>query len=321
MLQRIDFNPYAYRNAPVVEGMTVVIQEMRRFTEEYATNPSFEDILAVVLHDPNDPRSRYQQAMIAQLAYSHRAKYYDYGDVYGKLENLKNTADTADYSGMSDAEKVMAIYDRYDQAFGDFRRAEAIGHGEVGALRTADIMIRMQFENELRSVFGSIENAQAAYSVAQYGNKSNTEIRAEIAEKYPPINKMTLREYYYMVWEMQQVGADDGFAWVSSRMTGFMDTLTREELLDRPLDISFLCYTYNTMRNAAAKTFYNDVGNSGIVLRELFGVSIDSWGNAYATPRNSVNYQSLIQQLQQKYYSDWTVRDFEQWFRSQNATG
>ena len=74
------------------------------------------------------------------------------------------------------------------------------------------------------------------------------------------------------------------------------------------------------MRNAAAKTFYNDVGNSGTVLRELFGMSFDHWGNAYATPRNTVDYKSLIQQLQQKYYSDWTIRDYEEWFRSQNAT-
>ena len=70
----------------------------------------------------------------------------------------------------------------------------------------------LQFNQELESVFGSIEKAQAAYRIAQYGNMSDEEVTAAIAAKYPPAGKITLLEFYEFVWELGQVGLDDGLA-------------------------------------------------------------------------------------------------------------
>jgi len=259
MLQRVDFNPNAYLSALKVDGLNVVMQSPIKPDKLDATivvAPSFEEILANVLHNPNDPRSRYEQAMMVQLGLLQSAKHFEYGDVNAKLKELRSIADCADYSGMSDAEKVMAIYNRWDQAFGDFRQASAIGYGSLAGLQTADSIIRLQFYNELKSVFGSVEKATAAYRAAQYGGMSNSEIRMEIAAKYPPMNKITLRDFYYMVWEMEQVGVDEGLPRVLGSANSW-GVLVREELLDKPLDVRWLCDSYNTMRNAMAKTLTN----------------------------------------------------------------
>ena len=52
------------------------------------------------------------------------------------------------------------------------------------------------------------------------------------------------------------------------------------------------------MRNAMAKTIFNDVGSAGAVLREHFGMSFDSLGNAYAS-RTSLNFSLLTKQFLQ----------------------
>jgi len=114
MLQRVDFNPSAYLSAQMVDGLNIVAQKPTKPDKLDAlavVAPSFEEILANVLHNPNDPRSRYEQAMQVQLGLIHNAQYFDYGDVNAKLKDLRSTAETADYSGMSAAEKVMDIYD------------------------------------------------------------------------------------------------------------------------------------------------------------------------------------------------------------------
>ena len=180
-----------------------------------------------------------------------------------------------------------------------------------------DRLIMNQFENELISVFGSVERAEAAYRTTVYGNMSNAEIRETIAAKYPPMNEITLREFHEMVWEMQVAGADEGLSNVLFRAaTEGVGVLAREELLNQPLDVSWFVSTYNSMRNAAAKTFYNDVGNSAIVLTELFGVYQSGGGNLSTNLRSPVSYQTLIPQLQQKYAS-WTENDYMQWLYNQ----
>ena len=315
MIQRVDYNPYAYLSAQTVDGISAVAQKPIKLDSEAITTLSFDDILANVLHNPYDPRSRYEQAMIVQLGLMHNAKYFDYGDVNAKLRELRNIAETSDYSGMSDADKVMMIYNRWDKAFGDFRQAAAVGSMGLAGIQTADNKIMLQFINELTDVFGNMENVHAAYRTAQYGNMSNSEIRAEIANRYPSTNKITLRDFYHMVWEMEQVGVDEGLPRLLSNANNW-GPLVREELLDKPLDVRWLCDTYNSMRNAAAKTFNNDVGNSGIVLKELFSVVFDGMGNAYGNPQRTVDYSLLINQAIQKYYENWTVKDYEKWFNS-----
>jgi len=265
------------------------------------------------MHNPNDPLDRYRSAMAVQLGQMHNEKYYTYDDVDIKRLELRNLAETADYSGMSDTEKFMTIYDRYNQAFRGFWTSSAIWYPSLG--NTAVDLIQRDFTSELTAVFGSMEKATDAYRAAQYGNMSDSEIRETIAAKYPPLGKITLREFSYMVDEMSQVGVDEKLRYILGEAmvnSGLGDIMVREELLDKPIDIQMLCKQYNTMRNAIAKTISNDVGNSGAVMRELFGVNYDSYGNVYTNNKSPVNYSLLIKQFTEK-YQRWTAADYERW--------
>ena|GEM_PF-3237482 len=289
------------------------MSQMGPITVTYADHPLLAPHLrgrTVTLHT--------NLAMEVKLGLMHKSKYFDFLDTDEKLRKLLEATSTANHKGMSNAAKALAIYTRWDEAFGDFRKAAAIQYtGSMSSDLRTDQKIINQFNNELISVFGSVKNAEAAYRTAIYGNMSNAEVREAIAAKYPPMDKITLREFHEMVWEMQVAGADEGLSNVLFRAaTDGVGVLAREELLDYPLDVSWFVSTYNTMRNAAAKTSYNDVGNSAVVLNELFGVYKESGGNLATNRRSSVNYQTLIPQLQQK-YANWTENDYMQWLYSQ----
>jgi len=350
MIQSINFNPYAFQTAPKVHGLTAAsfkqtqfevfrgtlycpVEEQQLKSEmaplgihvvtraEIMANMSptvkLNELLSNVFSSPNDPLLQWQSAMSAKLGQMHNARFFDYGNVSGKLARLRNIAETVDYSGMSETEKVLAIYNRYDQAFGNFRMASAIGYPALAGERTDSEMIMRQFNDELTSVFGSVERAREAYRVAQYGNMSNAEIREAISTKYPPANEMTLREFHEMVWEMFHVGADDGLMSVLSTATDRMGVLAREELLDRPLDLRWLSNSYNTLRSSMTNHFRDAVRNTGSVLRDLFGMDFDARGNAISHQRSSVDYEALIRQLTNRFFNTWTAKDYENWLQSQ----
>ena len=141
MIQRIDFNPYAYLSAPRVEGINPVnqktlfaealdaemaaISEAYRFKEEIADNGFQERALAVfgprffIQHEPTDYKALlnellavgddYDNAISVVIGQMNADKHFDYGDVESKLAGLKEIADSADYTGKSDAEIVTAI--------------------------------------------------------------------------------------------------------------------------------------------------------------------------------------------------------------------
>ena len=263
---------------------------------------------------------RKEAAMEVVISQIRAAQYFDYGDVNGKLAQLKNNAENADYSGMSAAEKAKVIYDRWDQAFGDFRKIYAEGYLGYPGRQTDAERILLQFNNELRSVFGSTENARAEYRIAEYGNKSPEDIRAEITARYPQMSEITLREFHFMVYEMYQVAADDGLWKVLNRSNCPSLGVTagvKEALFDKPLNVSWLSHTYNTMQNAACKSTYNDVGNSGTVLHELFGASFDGQRNIYSNSQQIlVGFRALIKQLTD-ILNTMSTSDYEEWLAEQ----
>lgn len=284
MIQRVEYNPFAYLNAPNVDGLNIVVQKpVKPISSSASVLLSFDEVLERVLHNPNDSLSNYRSATEYYLGQNYYAKYYNYHDIDLKRWQLRISAENADFSGMNDAEKVMAIYNRYNQAFDGFLSSMAIWYPSAG--NSATDLIMREYNSELVTVFGSMEKATAAYRTALYGNMSDSEIREVIAAKYPPIGTITMREFHYMVDEMSHVGVDDKLKYILGEAmanSGCGDILVREDLLDKPFDLQMLCKQYNTMRNAMAKTSSNNVGNSGAVMRELFGVSFDDWGNAYA---------------------------------------
>jgi len=352
MIQRIDFNPYAYRATPKADGLdmasfrTTLLEmfpgthycpkDAHQLRANLASLPDYsirkaelvismspqvklnEFLSSPPVYATGTPTTnQWRMAMAVKLSQMRTSNYVTSGPIEGLLYDLRCAADEADYSGMNNAEKAKTIFDRYDKAFGDWRKMYAIGtHGRSEAEANYRV-IQKQFNDELTSVFGSVEKANAAYKTAIFGNMSDADIRAEIAAKYPPMNEITLREFNYMTYEMNQFGADGGMYWVLQRAMGDLgDDLSMWENLDKPLNVSLLTTTYNNMRNALAKTFHNDVGNSGAVMRELFGVTFDNRGNAISNQRRPVDLNTLMGQAVQS-YSNWSAKDFEDWLLNQ----
>jgi hypothetical protein len=213
---------------------------------------------------------------------------------------------------MSDTEKVMSIYNRYDEAFGDFRSVWALPFNGDSSEYSAFNRIWNQFQRELTEAFGTPEKATAAYRVAQYGNMSNSDIRASIAAQYPPAGEMTLRDFKYMLWEMRQVGADDGLTYVmnAAMENTEMCSLVREELLDKPFDINWLLGGYNSLYNSAVNQPRVIERGTDKVLEQLFSVHFDNRGFATTNRRSPVDYTSQARILNSK-YDNWTKQDYE----------
>ena len=258
-------------------------------------------------------------AMRVVLAQMRAAEYIDYGDVNGKLAELKSIADNADYSGMSAAEKAKVIFDRWDQAFGDFRKVYAEGYDGIPGKLTDACLILVRFSKELQSVFGSTSNARAAYKNAVYGAMSSEDIRAEITARYPPMSEISLREFRLMVYEMYQVAADDGL-WKVLQISNSQDMgITGdiyEAMLDKPLNQAWLFNVYNIMRNVVIKSSYFDVGNSGTVLHELFGAGFDERGNIYVNQQALVWFRDILRQLEEMFLK-MSTSDYEEWLAEQ----
>jgi hypothetical protein len=255
-------------------------------------------------------------AIAMELGDMHNSKYFKLSFPWLALDELKAYSESTDYTGMTNAEKYTAIYSRYAEAFGDFMPAGAIDY--TSDAQSIYARIFTQFGAELTRVFGSSAAAADANRVAQYGDKSQSEVRAAIIEKYPPMNQITLREFHEMTWEMSCVGVDDGLHEVLVHSEDYLgynvgdvnQNLIREELLDKPLDLQHLCNTYNGMLYAGSVT-----RSAGRVMRGLFGVSFDGRGNAYAN-NTSVDYKAYIERLFAN-RSTWTQSDYEKFFFNQ----
>jgi len=309
-LQRVSELPPDFDRSNLICLLSVL--ENHNFTyesdaEQLVKPQSFEDILTLVIHNPNDPMSKYQNAMKIYLGQKNVEKYIDTENINGKLASLRYAADPAYYVGMSDPEIAKAIVDKYEKCFGDFLKAMAISYPSYP--ESAGYVIGTQFANELEAMFGSYEAGMAAYREALYGNMNDSEVRAEIASKYPPMNEITLREYYEMVYEMRLFNVDDGLMSTLSTAMG-VNTLEREELLDKTLDLNFILDAYNIMNNAFDDHIREIVKGTDKVLFELFSISIDADGNAFTNNKSLFDFKALIEELTAKYFS-WTISDFE----------
>jgi hypothetical protein len=206
------------------------------------------------------------------------------------MNGFRAAVANADFSNIDDAEKYMAIHGLYARTFGEnFLMGGAITYN-TGLTDCIYKAIYSQFKDDLATLFGSAEKAAQAARTAIYGNKSDTEIRAEIMAKYPPSERMTLRDLHFMTWEMAQVGLDDGLHEVVLNATSFWShvwrpdgfiltvddsTRLREHILDQRLDSNFLCIAYNSLLRSRSVT-----AEAGLRLQETIGVLLDTSGLA-----------------------------------------
>jgi len=299
---------------------------MADFSRLATPQEMLEDILSMNKWRASDPSSSVSVARMAMSAYLADLNISNtLGNVSFpsyKLRELKELADATDYSKMSDTQKVMTIYGRYEEAFGNFLNVGYIQYSGSNGLSDSRSRAVSQFKRELIDAFGSLEKAQEAYRFAQYGNMSNADIRASIVANYPPVGEMTLRDFNFMLQDMVHLGVDDGLAHAfgaALEISG-LNSIAREELMDTPLDINWLCDGYNFLLNDAIQRDRTIELGTNRVLLQLFGVQLDRNGNASSNIRTPVNYTSQARILSSKYNS-WSAQDFEKLLLAEFSKG
>ena len=337
MLTKIDFNPYAFLTAPKAYGIYPAYQKPIKMTvddtsfgavynrvkqsnaAQYETYKAVKDDVPSGWYPDCALSDEQRVDLLFRLAQRYSAMYITCDNVDAKLEELWLTAGKADNSGMSTQEKVMAIFDKYDHAFGDWQKCFGNLYGtHFNGVKPDYAKIRDQFWDEI--IASGINPASISlYSIrktAVYGKMSDSEIRAAIVDKYPSMSEITLREFYSLVGEMSSVGVDAGLfnvmLYANQHFFCVDGILAREMMLDNKLDIEALCRAYNEMHNAMLQNSYTDVGNSGTVLRELFGVTFDLYGNAYTDYKTPIDIKELIEQFI-KTSKLWEYDDYDKW--------
>ena len=279
------------------------------YSEELARGPDFSRL---------SPNATEADKYVMRLSWEHNLKYFDFSSGIS-LEQVIDSGKNADYTGMSDAEKYMTIFNRYAQAFGE-NFANWAGTIYITDSNSIFSRVRHEFNKEVIAAFGTSEKATQAYRTALYGNMSENEVRAAIAAKYPPANKMTLRDFMYMVIEMNEFGVDGGLSRVLDSALSFHDLLiagqtgvnthfVREGLLDQRLDLSRICNGYNSRYMAGTVSI-----QTGFLLQDLLGISLDGKGYASTPPSlDYLNWDELIKQWATNYLR-WTDEEHEEFF-------
>lgn len=236
------------------------LEDKRKFKEEMAAQGIdvmiWEDMHIV---DPLDPKywgityTDEKQIKLAQIGLLNSAKYFDFKNANCFDEMTAN----ADYTGMSNAEKYTAIYDKYKYCYGEnFLSAFAYSYPYTGPDDPYSAVQRT-FLAELTSEFGSIEAAWQANKTAQYGNMSDSDIRKVIMDKYPPMGEITIRDFYKMTFEMRTVGVDCGIGGDMDLLVKCYDTSGDPLVQERNLDLPVTYEGLRKMQDAYNGKIYN----------------------------------------------------------------
>lgn len=118
-----------------------------------------------------------------------------------------------DLTGMTDGEKYTAIYEKYQHCYGEnFLQAFERQFTVPAAERDDYTQLELKWKKELKTEFGSIENAEKARREALYGKADEHTVRNDIIGKYAQNDKLTFRDLYDMTYEMSLCGVDHGMS-------------------------------------------------------------------------------------------------------------
>jgi hypothetical protein len=123
------------------------------------------------------------------------------------FRKLSRDADLSGFSDLTDTDKYKAIYEHYQECFGDdFLKSFAFGVPYPGNYYS----IFKTFNDEISEVFGGQKEAQKVYRKAYYSDMTDEEIRKTIIENYPQKGKRTYRDILEMSFDMYRAGVDNG---------------------------------------------------------------------------------------------------------------
>lgn len=117
-----------------------------------------------------------------------------------------------DFTGMSRPEIYKAIYEKYQNCYGEnFYYGDAISYPIPPSDYDDYNKIIRRFDKEVAAALGDTEKVQAARREALYGDMSDYEVRRAIIGKYDLSDGLTFRELYQLSFDIWKVGLDGGF--------------------------------------------------------------------------------------------------------------
>ena len=229
-----------------------------------------------------EPTGDPKQDKIIELTLLYRRSCVD----YTHASEFDKLTEEMDLTGMSNAEKYMAIYEKYKYCYGEnFTDVGAVNYPSFTEYGT-QFHIYSQFEDEVNEACGGLAAAKKARIEALYGKGlTASEVRQKIIDKYY-YDGMTLRDLLKMTNEMRLCGVDGGITNlldpVSNPGTYFANEpadqyeriTRRESILDEPVSKEFMRKMYGSFKaRTAVSSAHPDLSEIVGSMMALFDVN------------------------------------------------
>lgn len=212
-LQKISaYDPYSYMKARETEQIKKVnLEQHIRYFEE-APCQSFGDVLNNASNANDLPVADFSGRRQYDTATQYAIDYYNSCFDFTNKWDFDELTAQEDFTGMSNAEKYKAIYEKYQHCYGEnFLEADAVDYYALPSDDDLWISVIRQFNREVEAACGGDENAREARRDALYGEGlSSAEVRQAIIEKYVHDGKITNRDFCKMTNEMDLCGVGGG---------------------------------------------------------------------------------------------------------------
>jgi len=210
-----SYDPYAYLKARETEQIKKVnLEQHIRYLEE-APSQTFGDVLNSVYNasNANDlPVADFSKRVEFDTATQYAIKYYNSCFDFTNEWDFDELTAGEDFTGMSNAEKYKAIYEKYQHCYGEnFLEADAVDYYLIPTEYDHWTPVIHRFYDEVDAACGGDKNAREARKDALYGEDlSDKEVRQIIIDKYVHNGEITNRNYLKMTNEMDLCGIGGG---------------------------------------------------------------------------------------------------------------
>ena len=281
------------RNAQNFDRSNIAVINIPDY-EYYTGN---EGYTSCVQGDPSDPMIAAQNRAV-NYGMRYKSSCFDFTNQNDYLALTKS----ADYTGMTAAEKYRAIYEKYQHCYGrNFLDALAINY-TAPMQNDPYTELCEKFETEIANVCGlSGDYSERAEQLRQlrrealYGEEaSDEEVRQMITEKYPPMGEITFRDFYKMTNEMEMCGAgghvNNCIGEIFSSVGGYYSNGSggydlRENMMDTKVTFDHLRFMQKS---------YNGRLSSGISMHPDFGTVLNELMAAYRSSSANERSRSAI---------------------------
>lgn len=250
------------KNVPFMDLLDLVKTQQEQAVPDTGTEIDTSGIGRITFEDKEFyqfyPTGSADMDYLLELGYKYTNSCCDYtnwSDFYELTEN-------ADYTGMTDTEKYLAIYGKYQHCCGEnFLDATAVGFPRPDCSDDSEHMIKARFDKEMAEAFGSLAKAASVRCEALYGTTDKQEVRQAIIDKYiDEENKISLGNFYKMANEMYECGVgEDIMRWLDDSMTW---VIANEQGVDNVWEYNDYMKNYTVGVNDPYTIKYNRLDNN-----------------------------------------------------------